>query len=108
MCRVPQGSERLDRAGRSALDISSMGRAFGELAALPADDLAARLGQDGVMWQRLARGEDPQPLVPSVPEERFAQALDLEWPIDELEPLSFVLGRLMDPLSAHLERRDRG
>ncbi len=25
-----------------------------------------------------------------------------------LEPLSFVLGRLMEPLSAHLERRDRG
>ena len=25
-----------------------------------------------------------------------------------LEPLAFVLGRLMEPLSAHLERRDRG
>src|SRR4029434_4522618 len=24
------------------------------------------------------------------------------------EPLSFVLGRLMEPLSVHLERRDRG
>jgi hypothetical protein len=43
-----------------------------------------------------------------VPEERFEQALDLEWPIEGLEPLSFVLGRLLEPLSAHLERRDRG
>jgi hypothetical protein len=34
--------------------------------------------------------------------------MDLEWPIDGLEPLSFVLARLMEPLSAHLERRDRG
>src|SRR5262249_44431926 len=42
------------------------------------------------------------------PEERFEQALDLEWPIEGLEPLSFVLARLMEPLSAHLERRDRG
>jgi hypothetical protein len=75
---------------------------------LPADEVAARLGQTGVAWQRLARGEDPVPLVPSVPEERFEQALDLEWPIDGLEPLSFVLARLMEPLSAHLERRDRG
>ncbi|HEY7190972.1 MAG TPA: DNA polymerase Y family protein [Vicinamibacterales bacterium] len=83
-------------------------RTLGELAALPSDDLAARLGDDGIVWQRLARGEDPQPLVPSLPEERFSQSLDLEWPIDELEPLSFVLGRLMEPLSAHLERRDRG
>ena len=53
-------------------------------------------------------GEDQRPLVPAVPEERFEQTLDLEWPIEGLEPLSFVLGRLMEPLSAHLERRDRG
>jgi protein ImuB len=78
------------------------------VAALPAEEVAARLGQEGVEWQRLARGDDPRPLVPSLPEERFEQALDLEWPIDGLEPLSFVLGRLMEPLSAHLEQRDRG
>jgi len=83
-------------------------RTLGDLAALPPDDVAARLGQDGVAWQRLARGDDPAPLVPSVPEERFEQALDLEWPIEGLEPLSFVLARLIEPLSAHLERRDRG
>jgi len=81
---------------------------LGEFAALPADAVAARLGQAGVWWQRVAAGEDPRPLVPSVPEERFEQALDLEWPIDGLEPLSFVLGRLMEPLERHLEQRDRG
>jgi protein ImuB len=83
-------------------------RTLGALAALPDDGVAARLGQQGVEWQRLARGEDPRPLVPALPEERFEQSLDLEWPIDALEPLSFVLGRLLEPLSAHLERRDRG
>ena len=56
----------------------------------------------------MARGEDGRPLVPAAPEERFEQALDLEWPIEGVEPLSFVLGRLMEPISAHLERRDRG
>jgi protein ImuB len=81
---------------------------LGDLAALPPDDVAARLGQDGVYWQRLACGEDAAPLVPAVPEERFEQALDLEWPIEELEPLAFVLGRLLEPLEAHLERRGRG
>jgi protein ImuB len=81
---------------------------LGEVAALPPDDVAARLGQTGVLWQRLARGDDSAPLVPAVPEERFEQALDLEWPIEGLEPLSFVLGRLMEPLALHLERRDRG
>jgi protein ImuB len=83
-------------------------RTLGDLAALPADDLAARLGQDGVRWQRLARGEDAAPLVPAVPDERFEESLDLEWPVEELEPLAFVLGRLLEPLEAHLERRGRG
>jgi protein ImuB len=83
-------------------------RTLGDIARLPADAVAARLGQAGVRWQRLARGEDPRPLLPAVPEERFEQALDLEWPIDGLEPLSFVIGRLMEPLAAHLDRRGRG
>ena len=83
-------------------------RTRGEFAALPADEVAARLGAAGVEWQRVARGEDRRPLVAAVPEERFEQTLELEWPIEGLEPLSFVLGRLMEPLSAHLERRDRG
>jgi len=83
-------------------------RTLGEFASLPPDAVAARLGSAGVEWQRVARGEDQRPLVPAVPEERFEQTLDLDWPIEGLEPLSFVLGRLMEPLSAHLERRDRG
>src|SRR5688500_7359400 len=83
-------------------------RTLGEFAALPADEVAARLGPAGVEWQRMARGEDRRPLVAAVPEERVEQTLELEWPIEGLEPLSFVLGRLMEPLSAHLERRDRG
>ncbi len=43
---------------------------------------------------------------PGVP--RFLQRIELEWPIDTLEPLSFVFARLLDPLSAALERADRG
>ena len=83
-------------------------RTLGDVAALPAAAVAARLGQEGVQWQRLARGEDPQPLLPVVPDERFEQALDLEWPLEGLEPLSDVLDRLLEPLEAHLDRRGRG
>jgi protein ImuB len=82
-------------------------RTLGDLAALPPAQLSARLGQPGVRLQRLARGEDTGPLVPLVPEETFEAHLDLEWPIEGLEPLSFVLGRLLDPVCAHLERRGR-
>jgi protein ImuB len=33
--------------------------------------------------------------------------MELEWPIEELEPLSFVFARLLEPLSTALERADR-
>jgi len=83
-------------------------RTLGELAALPSSDLSARLGQQGLLWQAVARGEDVRPLVPALADERFEASLDLEWPIEGIEPLSFVLTRLLEPLSARLERRDRG
>jgi protein ImuB len=83
-------------------------RTLGDLAALPAADLASRLGRAAVVWQAIARGEDVCPLVPALAEERFDCSLELEWPIEGLEPLSFVLTRLLEPLSTRLERRDRG
>ena len=83
-------------------------RTLGELAALPAAEVSSRLGWQALGWQATARGVDPAPLVPTPPEERFEAAIELEWPIEELEPLSFVLTRLLEPLSARLERRDRG
>src|SRR6188508_1944915 len=46
-------------------------RTLGELAALPAADLAARLGRGALAWQAVARGDDTRPLVPALPEERF-------------------------------------
>ncbi len=83
-------------------------KTLGELAALPPAELVARLGKPALAWQAMARGEDLRPLVPMLEEERFESSLDLEWPIEGLEPLSFVLTRLLEPLSTRLERRDRG
>ena len=83
-------------------------RTLGELAALPPADLSARLGPEGPALQRLARGQDPRPLVPVVDPERFEASFDLEWPIEGIEPLSFVLARVLEPLCARLERADRG
>src|SRR5262245_32713249 len=49
--------------GRSPIaDLRRWGlRTLGDLAALPAADLSARLGQDGLRWQKWARGEDGRP-----------------------------------------------
>ena len=81
---------------------------LGEIASLPFADVSERMGQHGVMLQRLAAGIDLWPLVPDPGIPRFVQRMELEWPIDTLEPLSFVLARLLDPLSTALERADRG
>ena len=83
-------------------------KTLGELAALPAADLVSRMGRPALAWQAIARGEDVGPLVPTRAEERFESSIELEWPIEDLEPLSFVLTRLLEPLSTRLERRDRG
>jgi protein ImuB len=83
-------------------------KTLGELAALPSADLASRLGRQALVWQAIARGDDVRPLVPTLEEERFESSMELEWPIEGLEPLSFVLTRLLEPLSTRLERRDRG
>jgi len=81
---------------------------LGEIAALPSIDLSERMGQEGLTLQQLARGVDLKPLVPDPGVPRFVQSMELEWPLEALEPLSFVLARLLDPLSASLERADRG
>ncbi len=81
---------------------------LGEVAALPPDALFERMGQEGLLLQQLARGRDAAPLVPDPGTPRFVQSMELEWPIDALEPLSFVLARLLEPLSEALERADRG
>jgi protein ImuB len=83
-------------------------RTLGELAALPPADLHARFGAAGLALHRAAIGRDDRPLVPYVDPVRFEASIDLEWPIDGLEPLSFVLARLLDPLSMELEQADRG
>ncbi|HET7218431.1 MAG TPA: hypothetical protein VFJ02_10295 [Vicinamibacterales bacterium] len=83
-------------------------KTLGDLTALPAVDLSARLGQEGVGLRTFAAGIDLAPLTPDPEVARFRARVELEWPIDGLEPLSFVLARLLDPLSASLERADRG
>ncbi|HEX9366910.1 MAG TPA: hypothetical protein VF921_09790, partial [Vicinamibacterales bacterium] len=91
--------EILDRWGIATL---------GDLVALPAAELSSRLGRRGVALQRLACGLDPRPFVPDGETPRYVGRLELEWPLEALEPLSFVFARLLEPLSTALERADRG
>lgn len=83
-------------------------RTLGDLAGLPRADLRARLGPAGVRLHQAACGEDVMPLVPTADPPAFVERIELEWPVEGLEPLSFVLSRLCDALSLSLERADRG
>jgi hypothetical protein len=83
-------------------------RSLGALTELSGPEIHERLGERGALWQSLARGVDSRPMVPWVDEIPFEAALELEWPIEGLEPLSFVLARLLEPLAERLERADRG
>jgi len=75
------------------------------LAALPTPELSERLGQLGVTLQKLARGTTSRPLVPAEATLRFEEAMELEYPIELLEPLAFILGHLLDRLCARLTAR---
>lgn len=83
-------------------------RTLGDLARLPLAEIRTRCGEAGARLHQAARGEDAAPLVPAIDPVRFVERLELEWPIEGLEPLSFVLARLCEALSAALERADRG
>ncbi len=107
---VPAPAAATRRAGEARLDtLARWGlQTLGDLAALPAAEVAARLGDAGRRWHARARGQDPRPLVSDREDAPCEATLDLEWPIEGLEPLSFVLARVLDPLCATLQREERG
>src|SRR6187455_962327 len=77
---------------------------LGALAALPSADVFERLGAAGLAWQAMGRGLDARPLVPTAEAQPFEATCAFEWPIEAIEPLSFALGRVIDPLCARLDR----
>ncbi len=80
-------------------------RDFRTLALLPDHALASRLGEAGTRLQRLARGAGSRTLALCEPPSRFEEAMELEFPVDTLEPLSFILNRLLEQLCTRLETR---
>ncbi len=80
-------------------------RTLQALAALPVLQLSERLGQEGVRLSELARGVRRRSLVLAQASSRFAEEMELDDVVEELEPLSFLLGRLLDQLCARLEAR---
>jgi protein ImuB len=110
---IPAGEEGL-RIGRLSLEALRIPFEFVEtlkrwgintcadFAALPEISIVERLGQEGKHWWRLARGADDHPLIAKEFPSQFEEHLDLDSPVDLLEPLLFVLNRLLEQLCARL------
>jgi protein ImuB len=86
--------------------LSTLGiRTLGEFATLPPPTVGRRWRQGGVDHQRLAAGLGPTALTAFTPSEVIAEKLELESPITELEPLSFMLRPLADRVCRRLYGR---
>jgi protein ImuB len=75
------------------------------LAALPEVALSERLGQVGLHLQQLARGTVSRTLVPVEAPAVFEEAIELEHAVVLLEPLAFLMNRLLEQICARLAAR---
>jgi protein ImuB len=76
---------------------------LGDLARLDPALLGSRLGRRGVELARLARGESLRPLQPRRRAEVFSESVELEYGIETLEPLAFVMCAMLDRLMERIE-----
>jgi protein ImuB len=77
-------------------------RTFAEFAALPVAGVSERLGQDGLKLQQLAGGKTRRHLKIPQPAAVFKNSIELEYPISQLEALSFIMARLLNQTCASL------
>jgi protein ImuB len=80
-------------------------RKFRDLVALPEVALSERLGQRGLELRQKACGLGGRTLVPCDPPPMFEEVMELEFSLVLLEPLAFVLSRMLDQLCARLQAR---
>jgi protein ImuB len=116
VCVLPPGSESawlaplpielLDPDDALCETLSSLGvRTLRDLLRLPRRALGARLGPSVLRLIALARGEEPDLPLPVPEPSKLREAIDLEFAIERLEALGFVLQGLLSRLLARLEAR---
>ncbi|HEY5055251.1 MAG TPA: DNA polymerase Y family protein [Acidobacteriaceae bacterium] len=84
-------------------------RTCAELAALSETDLIARLGQAGQKLHALARGTSPHLMFPIEPsfEDALVERIELDFPVEELERLLFLLSRMITTLLDRVREKAR-
>lgn len=77
---------------------------LGQLAALPAPDVAARFGADGAVAHRLAQGRDERQLAPRVPPADLAAVVGFDPPVERVDTAAFAARALAEELHQRLGR----
>jgi impB/mucB/samB family protein len=80
-------------------------RRIGQIAELPMSALIARFGEEGGRLHARARGQETEPFKSRRATKRLGLALPIEPPVEDLEPLRFVLHRLVAGLTGQLTAR---
>jgi protein ImuB len=102
----PLPLDLLDPPDELAQTLTRFGlRRVEQLLALPAPELGLRLGSAALALVALARGEEIEAPLPVPAPTALTEAVDLELPVDRLEPLGFVLQGLLSRLLGRLEAR---
>jgi protein ImuB len=81
-------------------------RTLGAFAKLPAVQISERLGQEGVKLHKLAQGAGTRPIVPHVDALRFMEVMELDYDITTIEPLTFLLSRMLEQICSRLRSRN--
>ena len=81
-------------------------RTLGAFAQLPAVQVSERLGQQGVKLHQLAQGAGTRTIVPYAGTLRFIEVMELDYEIATIEPLTFILSRMLDQICARLRARN--
>ncbi len=93
---------RLSMLSAEAAPLATLGRwgisNLGELAALPETALVSRIGQQGKRLQRLAVGREEHLLVPEDSSFVLSEHVELDGPLESLEPLLFILSPMLETL----------
>ena len=77
-------------------------RTLGDLVRLPRAEVVARLGEEGRLLWDMASGGHERLLKLVRPVTSFRQEQELEHPVECLEPLLFLLRRMLESLCVHL------
>jgi protein ImuB len=103
---APLSIDLLDPSDELAQKLTRFGvHTVRDLLALPRRALAQRLGSDILRLVARAQGREVEPPLSEPRDTRLREAMDLDYPIEMLEPLSFVLRGMLARLTDRLTLR---